>query len=184
MSEEQPNFSIDVLKKAVKVRQLGEQDIDSLTPILEQWVRDPETSLVIDDEVADIQDKMRSSLAGANSDRQYLVAEDENGLVTGVMGIANPSDDMKGFAQTDNPIEIVNAFADIQAQNKGVGSELLNNVFSLTKALGATEIIVNSGPRYKDSAWAFYDKKFDGRLTILKDKYGPGLDAPVWSKVL
>ncbi|MCA9331424.1 GNAT family N-acetyltransferase [Candidatus Saccharibacteria bacterium] len=181
--ENNPRINIDQ-EPYVAVRHLIADDIDSLSSIMEQWVRNPETGEVIDEEIGSIKQLMVDSLLGGNIDRQYLVAEDASGEPIGVMGMAYPSDDMLTFTSTERPIEIVNAFVDGDSRGMGVGSQLLDSVFAIAKGLGATEVIVNSGPRYKESAWDFYDKKFGGRITILKDKYGPGLDAPVWEKIL
>ena len=168
----------------VHVRQMTAEDVLKIGPVLKQWVRDPESGQIIKNEVEEIKKNMIDSVTGTSSERQYLIAEGVDGEPVGVMGMAFPSDEMKAFAQTEHPIEIVNAFVSDKVRGKGIGGQLLENVFAISKYIGATEVIVNSGPRYKDSAWDFYDKKFNGRVTTLKNKYGPGLDAPVWSKQL
>ncbi len=183
MSEEAPISNYEALQETT-VRQMTAEDVVKTGPVLEQWVRDAESGQIISDEIAEIQKNMEDSVTGASSDKQYLVAENTEGEVIGVMGMAFPSAEMTEVAQSEHPVEIINAFVSGEALGQGVGGKLLENVFAVSKFIGATEVIVNSGPRYKDSAWNFYDKKFNGRLTTLKDKYGPGLDAPVWSKLL
>jgi hypothetical protein len=46
------------------------------------------------------------------------------------------------------------------------------------------ELIFNSGPRYKDTAWKLYTKAFGEPVAIIKDMYGDGVDTPVWRKIL
>lgn len=175
--------SIEQTTGDVHVRQLCADDINDLRTVVEQWVRNPETNKVITEEVEDIIGNLERSVSSRASDRQYIVAESD-GKVTGVMGLAMPSELIRQFATTDNPIEIINAFVASDARGSGVGTELLNAAEGLSRFIGATEIMVNSGPRYQDTAWDFYDKRLGDRITTLSDYYGPGLDAPVWSMKL
>lgn len=179
--EDDPRRSIEG-DDALTIRELQLQDVEGLTPILEEWVRDSDTGEVIEAEVADIKSKMLGSLTGEIDDRQYLVAE-QGGKVLGVIGVTHPGELMREHATTENPLEIVNLFVARESKRGGVGTRLLEDAFLFAEYIGATEAMVNSGPRYED-AWKFYDAKFGGRLTTLKDHYGPGLDAPVWSKKL
>jgi len=50
---------------------------------------------------------------------------------------------------------------------------------------GYTEIILNSGSRYKDTGWGIYDR-LDGnsRVGMAVGYYGEDGDAPVWHKIL
>lgn len=172
----------DEPNQEIQIRHLSIDDIENLIPILECWVKNPETDEVITEEVADIKNKMINAVNGTSSERQYFVAEGESGEPVGVMGLAFPSERMKDLATTERPIEIINAFVSDEVRGKGVGGQLLENVLAVSKFIGATEVMVNSGPRYKESAWKFYDSKFGERAHTLKNEYGPGLDAPVWIK--
>lgn len=178
MSEESQEF---LTPDAVNVRPLQQTDIDQVVPILQEWVRDAQTGQVIEAEVQDILGKMEASLE-EGSDRTYYTAE-LDGEILGVMALAAPSPEMIEIASTDNPVEIVNAFVSGKAQGKGVGKKLLESLAETAKESGFTELIVNSGPRYKN-AWGFYTKNMGEPVRILRDQYGPGLDAPVWSKAL
>lgn len=182
MSEQNPRFNIESVD-AVMVRELQVEDIESITDILKQWVRDPQTGEIITTEVSEIIHKMTESLTGQTDDRQYLVAE-QGGKTVGVMGIAKPSELMRQYATTEYPLEIINAFVSSESRGSGIGHKLIDEVTLFAEYVGATELIVNSGPRYKDTAWQFYDKQFGERLAIMEDYYGPELDAPVWHKVL
>ena len=67
----------------------------------------------------------------------------------------------------------------------GVGSALVARLEDEARWRGYTEIVFNSGPRYKDTAWGFYDKLPGySRVGVAEKLYGEGGDAPVWSKVL
>ena len=90
------------------------------------------------------------------------------------------------FSITDNAIEIINLFVLPDQAKRGIGKALVDKVeWEAALVGGYSEIIVNSGPRYKETAWGFYDQLPGfSRVGILKDQYGPGRDAPVWRKVI
>ena len=166
------------------VRLIREDDIPKLQPILETWIRDSDTHEPLPDEVASLMEAMRLSIDGKN-DRVYLVAEASDKQVVGVMGFKNPDETMQAFAKTHNPAELVNAYvAQDQRGGKGVGSALIRGLETEARMRGYTEIILNSGPRYKETGWGFYDKQPGyERVGVAEKMYRTG-DAPVWSKVL
>lgn len=165
----------------VVVRQAQVGDAETVLAIAREWVKSP-SGETIEDEITEIKEALERSV-GENPDRSYIVAE-LGGEVVGVMGLTVPNELMRQHAQTDNPVEIVNAFVRRDLRGAGVGGKLLDNVFEQARIGSFDEVIVNSGPRYKDTAWSFYDKKFGTPRAILKDYYGAGRDAPFWSKVL
>jgi len=167
------------------IRLIREEDIPQLKPILETWIKDRNTHESLPDEVADVMDVMRKSIDGGN-DRVYLVAEASDDQVIGVVGFKNPDETMLSFAKTHNPAELINAYvAQDKRGGKGVGSTLVRRLEEEVILRGYTEIILNSGPRYKETGWGFYDKQPGyTRVGIAEKMYGEGGDAPVWSKVL
>src|SRR5579872_2643314 len=168
---EAPQFTIDSLKS---------DDIASLQPILQRWVRD---GLVVQtDEIREINERLEDYLAGTNS-YTYLVARDRDGVAIGMMGIRPPEEGMLRFADTANPAELVNAFMSYNARGKGIGKALLLEIFKKAQALGYTEVMLNSGPRYEHSAWDFYNHIFGEPLDVAHNYYGDGNHAPVWRKV-
>ena len=80
--------------------------------------------------------------------------------------------------------ELVNVFLDNSHRGLGLGYRLMNYMFEKAKEFGQEEVIWNSGPRYKNSAWDFYTKLVGKPFTIAKDFYDKGGDAPVWRKQL
>lgn len=60
----------------------------------------------------------------------------------------------------------------------------MNYTFEQSKKLGFDEVILNSGPRYRPTAWKFYTKAIGKPLTIAKDYYGKNRHAVVWRKIL
>lgn len=162
------------------VRELRSEDLPILKPILEQWIRNSETKELLTNEVEETLRTVEESLSGQN-DRSYIVAEGVDGQIAGIVGIKSPDIEMKKFARTENPVELVNFF--VKDRGKGTGQILERSLRERIGTEGYTEIILNSGPRYKDTAWDFYDKLYD-RVGVAKEYYGPGRDAPVWSKIL
>ena len=127
---------------------------------------------------------MKASIIKEN-DRKYLVADD-NGKIIGVIGYKTPDTKMLEFSQTQNPTELVNAYVDPeQRKGRGVGRSLVSSLEQSAANDGFTEIILNSGQRYKETGWGFYDRLPGfSRIGIAKNYYGEGGDAPVWSKIL
>ena len=91
---------------------------------------------------------------------------------------------MRAFLKTASSAELIHFFVLPQAQRRGVGTALLTALLDATARRGLREIVFNSGPRYRDSAWSFYDHLTNfGRRGLIKDLYGPGRDAPVWGSL-
>lgn len=158
-------------------------DLDSIRPILEEWVRDRSTGELLAGEVEEILTAIQQSLKGEN-DRQYIIAQTNEGNIVGVMGLKLPNEIMKAHATTERSIEIVNTFVNSSQRSRGVGRALYADVEALARQQGFSEVLVNSGPRYKDSAWGFYTRLFGQPVAIIEDLYGPGGNAPVWRKSL
>ena len=172
------------LKFQGSIRNLREKDLLALKPILETWVKNRDTGLLIPEEVEEDLQLMSDSVDG--SDRTYFVAEDQNGEVIGVIGYKKPDDKMLEFTSTPNPAELVNAYVKIdERKGKGVGRALVAKLEESAKDMGFTEIVLNSGPRYEKTGWGFYDK-LPGykRVGVAVKLYGEGGDAPVWTKIL
>jgi GNAT superfamily N-acetyltransferase len=164
------------------IRPPEHQDIDSLRPLLESWVVDSSTGLPISDEIDGVLTAVRDSIDGKN-DKLYVFAEDTEGNVSGIMGLVPTSDEMKPYT-SGNAVEIINAYISPDSRRQGTGTFLLEQLFTHAKDNGITEIVVNSGPRYQESGWPFWNKHFGNPVAVQKDHYGPGCDAPIWHKQL
>lgn len=182
MSESETNLDKQVFKG--NIRPPRSEDISSLGRILQTWVRDSKTRELIPAEIASILKAVDESVREPR-DVRYLVAEDQ-GKILGMMGYRSPNDPrMLQFAQTDKPAEIINAF--VEAGNRagrGVGSALIKTLELDAAINGFKEILVNSGGRYKDTAWDFYSRKLGQPVGVIENMYGSGNNAPVWRKSL
>lgn len=164
-----------------QIRPLAQADLVQVRPILETYLRDRNTGALNTEEVQEDLDLMRQSCEGGN-DRVYLVADDGKQVI-GVIGMRTPSEAMQAFTSTERPVELVNAY--VAERHQGVGSALVERLEEEALIRYHTEIVLNSGPRYKDSGWGFYDNLPGyGRVGIATKLYGEGGDAPVWRKVL
>lgn len=168
------------------VRSLREDDLISIKPILETWVISRVTHELVPEEVEEDLQLMRGSIRG--SDRKYFVAETDDKQVIGVIGMVKikKGSRMMEFATTNNPIELVNAYVSKnQRMGKGVGTALVKMLENEARTAGYKEIVLNSGPRYKETGWKFYDKLKDfHRAGVAVKLYGDRGDAPVWRKKL
>jgi len=165
------------------VRSVELRDLEQIQPILELWVRDRLTGTPLPDEVNSTLDAIASSIKGVRR-RAYLVAQNTEGQVVGVMGLAEPNETMRRFATTPHPVEFINAYVDSQERGRGAGRALAQELEQIARDAGYTEVLVNSGPRYRDSGWPFWTKLYGEPVAIQKELYGPGGDAPVWRKSL
>ena len=166
------------------VRPLRNEDLDAIRPILETWVRDSETRQILPEEVEEDLEFMRKSVRNENP-RSYLVAGDIGGTVIGVVGFMPPSDRMRSFTITANPTELVNAYVAKESRaGKGVGTALVKAIEETAKAKGHTEIVLNSGPRYQQTAWGFYDQLPGFKRVGVAEKLYGDRNAPVWRKIL
>lgn len=168
-----------------KVRSLKKEDLDSLKPILATWIKDRRTGQPLPDEVEEDLQLMSESVEGKN-DRTYLVAEGLDGEIIGVVGFKTPDETMLTFTKTQNPVELVNAYVKSdERKGKGVGRALVAKLEEKAREKSYTEIVLNSGPRYKDTGWGFYNK-LEGykKVGIAVGYYGENVDAPVWRKEL
>lgn len=170
----------------VIVRRFRRDDVKALRPILSAWIKDRDTGEFLPDEVEEDLQIMLDSIYG-RADRTYLVAEVfGRNEVVGVIGLKKPGKEMLKFTTTRKPYELVNAYVKPQERGgRGVGRALVKGLEETAKELGATEIVLNSGPRYKDTGWGFYDKQEGySRVGVARNYYGEGGDAPVWRKEL
>lgn len=168
-----------------QVREFRHEDLPYLRHILEMWVKDSETHELIKEEVEEDLQHLRDSLLPGSSER-YFVAENPNGRIVGMMGLRfEPKPEVAQHKRTDKPMELIRAYVDKDFRGgKGVGTSLIMKIEKETKRRGGTEVMLDSGPRYKESGHGFYDKMGYTRVAVNKDFYGPGGDATVFSKVL
>lgn len=181
--DQQPSNPEQAIEFMGTVREAQPGDAEQLRPILETWIRDPETGQIIEEEVSSVVEAVTASTEG-QTDTLFLVAEDAEDRIIGMMGLRAPSAEMQAFTTTENPAELINAYVDIEERGSGAGRALLQKAEITAKANGHTELIVNSGPRYEQSGWPFWTKTFGDPVAIQRDLYGPGRDAPVWRKEL
>lgn len=165
------------------VRPATKADLPALRGILQTWVR--YQGELLQEEVDDDVHHIEESLKGKNNE-SYLVAQTTDGKVIGMMGLVpEPKSEVKQHAATERPMELVRVYVDRDFRlGRGVGTALIREIEQLAKSQGATEILLDSGPRYKESGHGFYDKMGYQRVGVNKDFYGEGGDAVVWQKLL
>jgi len=89
------------------------------------------------------------------------------------------------YVATSSPAELINAYvAQDHRGGKGVGHSLVNAIRQRAKEKGHTEIILNSGPRYKFSRWPTWMRLFGKPIAVARQYYGEGGDAPIWRENL
>ena len=178
----EPDFEIK--EQNFEIGELEERDIENLLPVVREWVKDRDTGIVSEEEVSSIKERISNSLTGDGY--KYFVVRDDNGIAIGCAGVREPDDIMKEYKSSPvkKSTELVNVFLSNKYRGMDLGKKLLEYTFQKAKEKGYEEILWNSGPRYKDSAWGFYNKLVGNPVAIIKDLYGKDGDAPVWRKEL
>lgn len=166
------------MKIELLIRGVQEGDVEQLQGVLEQGVVDKETGEPIRDEISDILGLVADSARGEGS-RRYMVATIGDKVV-GLIGVKEPDEVMSAQARTPAAKEVVNLFVGSESRGSDAGRALVE---AAARVSHAPELVVNSGPRY-EASWGFYDKVFGNRIGLLRDYYGEGRDAPVWSLIL
>lgn len=125
------------------------------------------------------------------SDSLYFVAETADGAVVGMVGMRKPTQEMHKFTTTDKALELINMYVlSGYRGGQGVGTALVEEFERVAIARGFTEVVLNSGPSFAETAWGFYDRRPGyNRVGIAEayygyDEQGTPLDAPVWRKQL
>ncbi len=168
----------------IVIRPVLPADIEDLHPVFETWIRDRDTGEILTQEIAKLEEEILSSIDDDN-EREYFVAENDAGKAIGIMGMQSPPyDDIVSFASTRNPMETINAYVAKSERLSGAGITLAKHIENLATQQGYTELLVNSGPRYKNTGWPFWTKLYGQPSGVAVGLYGPGGDAMVWRKSL
>jgi GNAT superfamily N-acetyltransferase len=164
-------------------------DIDPLVEVARQWVKNRFTGQVEQEELEGVRERMMSSLESI--EYKYFVVRDENHRAIGCCALREPEPKMEIYKSSpaSKSLELVNVFLDKSHHGKGLGYRLMNYMFDQARELGKEEVIWNSGPRYRDSAWSFYKRIAGEPFAIAPAFYGYAPDespndAPVWRKEL
>jgi len=168
----------------INVRNVMQTDLPSLRPILETWVRDRQTKELLTEEVEAALAFVQKAVS-SDGKAHYRIAEVDKRVIgmIGLHPLTEPK--MLSFASTSSPFEVRHFFVSAAHNNgKGVGRKLISEIEKVARELGGTELFVNSGTRYKDTAWGFYDKIFGERVAVLEKFYDNIADAVVWRKSL
>lgn len=171
----------------IEITPLKESDINHFDSILTAHVWDRRTGEILTDEIASIKGYMRGEKDEYGRTRTYVVAKDQTGKVLGCMAYAVPDPDMVKHFHLENTvesIELLNAFVSPEIfRGGGVGRKLLNAICEAGLQEAKKQLLIHSGPRYKES-WGFYDKLTDESCGFIENKYGEGRHAKTWRKQL
>jgi GNAT superfamily N-acetyltransferase len=162
-----------------EIREPVLEDIASLRPIFDYWIKDENGEELPDEVVADLA-SVEASIAG-NTSQRFLVAANA-GKVVGVMGIQPPESVMLEYTTTLNPAELITALVSNDSRRHGVGKALVSAISEKAVDEGATELVVSSSSRYEEYGWPFWEGQFgepvaEGHNISESDRY-----TKVWCK--
>ena len=126
------------------------EDLPIIKTILEQWT--------YDEEVTNYLHRVENEINGiVEYNTYYWVIKYQNKTV-GITGIADPLPKVKPFITGINPVEMKIMYLSNKSRGLGLGKTALAEIEVMVKALGHDEVIIRSGPMYRDTAWGFYEK--------------------------
>ena len=159
-------------------------DAELLRPVLESAVRNPFTGEIVYEDVNSILGSVPRSQE--DMERKYTVVawSNDEAKALGMMSLMQPDSVMRSFALGSNPIELTNAYVLNTVRGLNLGRTLVRHLEERAQEQGHTEIILNSGPRFRPTGWPFWRRMYGEPVGIAEDYYGPGLSAPVWRKPL
>ncbi|HSW74648.1 MAG TPA: GNAT family N-acetyltransferase [Candidatus Saccharimonadales bacterium] len=155
-----------------------------LRPVLESAIVDSATGESITEDIESILSSIPRSEEAMPGKYAAVAWSPESVKALGMMGLTTPGEVMRSFARTSNPVELINAYVLSAARGLRIGSALVSHLERKAADQGFTEIILNSGPRFRLSGWPFWRHTYGEPIGVARGYYGPHLDAPVWHKVL
>jgi len=66
----------------------------------------------------------------------------------------------------------------------GIGRALAGFLEKRAGSEDRTELLVNSGRRYRRTGWPFWTRMYGQPIAVAEDYYGPLYDAMIWRKAL
>src|SRR5580704_12977028 len=137
------------------IRALMPRDVPAVTQILEEWLIDPETGIVLAAEVAHRVRQIQGAMTTPKEAR-YLVAEDPEGSILGVIGLQADDIAPELYSPSESPVEIVTAFVRRTSRGSGVGRALTETVERIARQRGFSTLFIVSGSRNRESGYPFW----------------------------
>ncbi|OQA04829.1 MAG: acetyltransferase [bacterium ADurb.Bin400] len=149
------------------IRNVELTDLSQIRYLFEEWISDK----------AEIGERIQEI---SQQTTNYFVAI-ENDRIIGIMGTQRLDDEVQQFSSNpEQALEIISAFVSREARGRGIGKSLIGAIELEAKQLGYKEIIIWSGPKYKETGWYFYDS-LPG---VKRVGFVGSEDFPVWKKNL
>jgi len=165
------------------IEDITDGDIPSLISIIRYWVRDG--NKVNELEAKGVIRTMRESILPSSGSR-YLVARNDSGLPLGVMGFGTLNERLASYrsSPTSRSVGLLTVFLSPAARGRGLGESLLLSIIAKARETGAEEMIWSSHPRFRETAWPFYNRMAGNPVTTARDLFFPGSVSPIWRKSL
>jgi GNAT superfamily N-acetyltransferase len=155
---------------------------EQLRDVLMHTVIDSATKLPARDEIEDI----LASVPRIETDmaKKYTLVARASGdaAVLGMMSLQEPDEVISGFALGEKPIEITNAYVLMRGQ--GIGRKLVEQLEHKALSENRSEIVLVSGPRFKESGWPFWRHLYGEPVGVAKNYFEGAYDGMVWRKSL
>jgi GNAT superfamily N-acetyltransferase len=140
----------DIIFPVISIDKPQTVDMVDVKNILSRWVEKEEAEKYIG--------RIKNEIAGLIEFNLHFWVAREDGVVVGISGLCDPLPKILGFSETDKPGELKILYLDPRFRGKGIGKILLKFIEDKAKREGYKEILVRSAERFKDTAYAFYEK--------------------------
>ncbi len=159
-----------------------DSDVSQIEKVLGMWIVHPATRAPNENEIGEILGRLIEGIT--NGRNNFFVARGSDGNVVGVLEIEEVSSDLIEFSLTGNALEVQNIYVDNALRGSGIGKLLILKAEEEAGRLGKKEVLLKSGPLFKNTSWKFYEANGFEKPGMIKDFSGKGEDAQVFRKLL
>ncbi len=154
----------------IRIRETSSDDIESLRSLLQEWCDGSEMGQISQEEVNSEIVGIETSTKG-ESDWLYVVAEDETGRLLGIMGMCKSNatiDAVLPSHEEKSAAELFSAFVSQSERGRGIGRLLVQHLESKAELDGYDEIVVASGPRFRETGWPFWQSFYGDPAKVIE----------------
>jgi GNAT superfamily N-acetyltransferase len=165
------------------IRALTAPDVPAVRQIIEEWLTDPESGILLASEVAHRVGLIQEAVATL-VEPWYFVAEDPEDAILGVIGLKADHIATELYSRSETPVEIVTAYVRRASRGEGVGRALTETVEQVARQRGFSTLLVVSGSRNRESGYPFWQARYGDPMRVDQDYFGPGAERVVWRSQL
>ena len=170
---------------SIVIRRPSNKDIIEIQALFRLVVTDTFQQEGIGELIDDIEEEIQTKITYLNQDigtggtaRYFLIAEVDEKII-GTIEFGPASDLIKKWTNDafQNLYEVGTVFVHPKYQSKGIGNQLLNEIYVALRNLGVKEFCLDSGYKRSQTIWR---KKFGEPDFVITDLWGDGAHHMIW----